>query len=766
MYGRIIEDNYCRNTEGFDIQTYEMRIIGINELEELSCGCYAVISLSGKDAVPQLCSSAAPRERILILVPSNATATQIAPLAQSGFTHILTDESQIGPTIKSAILKSFQPEETDIFDILLSQKNIYKWAYCIQNNQLRLSKGLCEEFELEEHVPISDLENKLVQLIYPGDLFVAKRQVQNMQRGMEVADTCVRLLNRNKELRWYRFSTFFQEKDKIYYGTIQNIHSEKSNEETLILETVRTNKIKDQLQKLQKAAKVGMWKLHRDQMKFSWGEETALLLGFPSQTFMGINDLEAVIYPDDRNRVMKFIQAMLHHQTETPFEFRISTEKQPLLYIRMQASMGTASGHNSAIIEGTVQDVSALKIYSLELEAKNLQLQSINQNMINRTADIDTARKKAEESDKLKTAFLSNISHEVRTPISSIGGFAELLRSDNITNEQRERYIGLILQSNKQLLQIFTDVLELSKINSNQLELIITNINLNYLLREIRDEYIPLLQAKHLQIHVELPLDDNSSIILSDGNKLHRILSSIMDNAIKFTESGSIKLSYTFHEGKLSVQVQDTGIGIPEEKLKYIFQPFRQGDETLGRGYGGIGLGLSIVDGLIKMLNGNISIKSKIGIGTTVRFTMPVTHVEPEELCLVQTTLQCDWSNKTLLIVEDNDINFSFFRELLLQSKVNILHAKTVRESKAILAEKPEISAVILDFGLPDGNGSDILSFMHTEGLYRPTLIVTANNVDSVRQRCSNLMYGDILAKPFTKKIFIEKAEAMLFGFE
>lgn len=765
MYGRTIECVSDINTDQFDIQTYELRQLTIGELERLAYGCYAIVSIHGNSDAIQLCESDAPRKRIIILAQAEAPASLIAPIVQSGFTHIITAESQIRQVIRDSMAQQYIPEESSVYDNLLAQRNIYKWSYCTQSKLLRVNKALSEEFGIESTLGITDLEEKLVPCIYPGDLFMAKRLAGNISEQNAVNVTSIRLLNRFKEMGWYRFSVFFQPKSMIYYGIIQNIHAEKNNEEKIILEAVRYNKIKDQLQKLQKSAKVGVWKFHREQMKFTWEDATAQILGFPAHTIMSLNEMESAVYSDDRIMFRKSIQALLHQQTDSPFEFRISTSKHPLLYIRMQAvSSSRLMEHNAAIIEGTLQDVSALKIYSLELEAKNLQLQSINQNMVSHTADIETARKKAEESDKLKTSFLSNISHEVRTPISSIGGFAELLRSESITKEQRERYIGLILQSNKQLLQIFTDVLELSKINSNQLELNISPVNVNYTLREIRDEYQPLLQAKRLQMQVDLPYDDSACVILSDWNKIHRILSSIIDNALKFTETGSIRLSYAFHAGKLSVQVQDTGIGIPEEKLKYIFQPFRQGDETLGRGYGGIGLGLSIVDGLVKLFNGDISIKSKIGIGTTVRFTMPVAQAEPEELCLVSNEVKCDWSDKTLLIIEDNDINFSFFKELLIQSKVKILHTKTVHESKHILSDHQDITAIILDYSLPDGNGGDILSFMHTEELYRPTLIVTANNVDSVRQRCSDMIYGDILAKPFSKNVFLSKVEAMLLG--
>ena len=547
-----------------------------------------------------------------------------------------------------------------MFNTLLSKENIYSWTYYVSHNVFFSSKEMTTEFGIPEYISGTDLESLLLPCIYPADQFVARRLLSIVESGGSIDNSSIRLLNRHKELSWFSLSSCFDPKTNIYYGIIKNIHALKCSEEKLVLESVRNNKTKAQLNKLQKLSKVGMWKLNKDQMKFSLEDETAQILGVPNHKLLSVDALEAIVHHEDRVAFRASILAILHQQSEQAFEFRISTHLRPLLFIRMQAANKLGAVH-SAIIEGTLQDISDLKIYSLELEAKNLQLQSINQNMVNHAAEIEVARRKAEESDTLKTSFLSNISHEVRTPISSIGGFAELLRSDTITKDQRERYIGLILQSNKQLLQIFTDVIELSKINSNQLSVNIEPFSVNNMLRELRDEYLPLLHAKRLQIQLETPLADNKCTILSDSNKIHRVLSAIIDNAVKFTESGTIRLSYTFHAGKLSVQVQDTGIGIPDDKLKYIFQPFRQGDETLGRGYGGIGLGLSIVDGLVKLLSGNICVKSKIGIGTTIRFTMPATLVEPESVCLADVVTSCDWSDKTFLPTPTSAIIFSVF---------------------------------------------------------------------------------------------------------
>ncbi len=765
MYGQIIDITLANALENIDNLSDGYSQIDTDMLLRLDEGHYAVIYIQGKEALGKLCGIRnISKERIVILFDTDGPAWMAAQLLQVGFKNIVTYIAEIAPLILELHRVASITDKYSMYCDLLAQKNIYTLAYDTVSKILKLTTSIQDEFGIPDVLYGNDIQSSLTGCIYPGDLFAAKRIGELIQEQCEVPDTCIRLFNKNKELFWYRLSAHYHPADKSYYGICQNIQDVKANDEKIILETVRYNKIKEEIHKIQKLSKVGIWKLYREQMKFSWEEETGEILGFPSNTLFSFEDLLANIHPEDKEYVKLSVAKMAQQQSEEPIEFRLSTYKHPLLFIRMQAARNRSGIHNQSVIEGTLQDITTLKTYSLELEAKNMQLQSINQNMHNHAAEIEAARRKAEESDTLKTSFLSNISHEVRTPISSIGGFAELLRSESISKEQRERYIGMILQSNKQLLQIFTDVLELSKINSNQLKLEKSPLNINFFLREIQDQYHHLVHSKNLQIQLELPNDDNKSVILSDGNKIHRIMTSIMDNAIKFTESGFIRISYSFHAGELAIQVQDSGIGIPEDKLKYVLKPFRQGDETLGRGYGGMGLGLSIVDGLVRLLAGNISITSKIGIGTTVRFTMPVSPIESEEISLVDDSVESDWSDKTVLIIEDNEINLSFFKEILLMTKVNILHAKRVSDSKIILAQSPEISAVVLDYGLPDGNGADLLRYMHAERIYRPTMIVTANNLDSVRQRCCDIIYGDILSKPFTQNDFMGKLKILLYG--
>ena len=763
MYGQIIDISTPHDSENTVIKKDTFETLHADDLLKLNANHIAAILLSDTDVADTLCrADNFSRDNIFLIVDSQAPASLVTQMLKAEYHNIFVTEAELTEAVNLKLKKYFSSKETQLFCEMLSRKKIYTWSYHTASRMVQINDTMQVDFQAFDTFYQHDFEKLYSGHIYPGDIFLVRHFTEQLNQCRDVEDISIRLINRNKEILWYRISAEYHPEHSRYYGICQNIQSEKINDERIIMETVKYHRLKEQIRKIQKLSKVGTWKLHRKQMKFAWEAETAQILGMPAHTLMSTEDFLHSVYPSDREHFRTSIDKLVSAPSDEPFEFRLSSHQHPLLYIQMQAAESNTDMPQPSTIEGTLQDISALKIYSLELEAKNIQLQNINHNIINHTAEIEAARKKAEESDTLKTSFLSNISHEVRTPISSIGGFAELLRSEGLTSEQRERYIGLILHSNKLLLHIFTDVLELSKINSNQMRINNSQLNINYVLREISDEYQSLVHAKRLQIALDLPTDEKAHIIISDGNKIHRILSAIMDNAIKFTDSGTIRLSYTLDAGTLTIQIQDTGIGIPEEKLRYIFQPFRQGDETLGRCYGGMGIGLSIVDGLVKLLGGTISLNTKLGLGTTVRFSMPA--ILSDEKGNMQTDTQEDWSEKTVLVVEDNIINFLYLEEMLACSGTQIIHTSTVAETKLALVNNSDISAVILDFGLPDGNGSELLRFMHEKGLYRPTLIITANSIESVKKRCSEYIFEDVLSKPFMKNDFIAKIDKLLFA--
>ncbi len=258
--------------------------------------------------------------------------------------------------------------------------------------------------------------------------------------------------------------------------------------------------------------------------------------------------------------------------------------------------------------------------------------------------ELKIAKEKAEEADRLKSAFLASISHEIRTPLNGIIGFAQLLKQEDYQPVEKEQFVRYIDRSSEQLIHIIDDLIDISKIEANQMQIRPVNCNMNSLIDELYFFYETDAISKgreYLGFKRHKGLPDEKSIIQVDEKRLHQILSNLISNAIKFTRQGYVNFGYRFiskekikeeafyqkmekhNEDVLMVFVEDTGIGIPPESLDLIFQRFRQADEKVIQNYGGTGLGLSISKALAELLGGTIWVDSEPGKGSSFYFTVP-----------------------------------------------------------------------------------------------------------------------------------------------
>lgn len=247
-------------------------------------------------------------------------------------------------------------------------------------------------------------------------------------------------------------------------------------------------------------------------------------------------------------------------------------------------------------------------------------------------AELIAAKEKAEESDRLKTAFLHNVSHEIRTPMNAIIGFSALLNEPDTTEEERHQFIDIIFQSGSQLLSIINDIVDIANIESGQVKLNIREVNLNSSLRTLGEQFSYKEKSDLISINLETGLPDDKSFIVTDGVKLIQILSNLINNATKFTREGRIDFGYKLKNSTLEFFVKDTGIGIPQEHHEKIFERFFQVDNLISRKFGGTGLGLSICKAYVELLGGKIWVTSNPGEGTDFRFTIPFDSPQKQNL--------------------------------------------------------------------------------------------------------------------------------------
>ena len=238
-------------------------------------------------------------------------------------------------------------------------------------------------------------------------------------------------------------------------------------------------------------------------------------------------------------------------------------------------------------------------------------------------AELIAAKEKAEESDRLKTAFLHNVSHEIRTPMNAIIGFSALLNEPDTSEAERRQFIDIIFQSGSQLLSIINDIVDIANVESGQVKVNIKPMDLNQALRNLDEQFSYKEQPDVISIELTTGLPDENTMILTDSTKLIQVLSNLINNATKFTREGNINFGYTQRDGSLEFFVKDTGIGIPPEHHEKIFERFFQIDNISARKFGGTGLGLSICKAYVELLGGRIWVSSRPGEGTEFYFTIP-----------------------------------------------------------------------------------------------------------------------------------------------
>lgn len=238
-------------------------------------------------------------------------------------------------------------------------------------------------------------------------------------------------------------------------------------------------------------------------------------------------------------------------------------------------------------------------------------------------ADLENMKAKAEESDRLKNAFLSNLGHELRTPIHNIIGFIDVLATENLDQEDKVLYSSIVKNNCNQLLKLMNDIIDVSKIEAGVTELNIQECEVNSMLLDIQFQYYELAVSKNLFLEVDTP-GDGLFIIQADELKLRHVLLNLLDNAFKYTKSGGVSFGYKTFETIAVFYVTDTGIGIPHDSFELIFQHFRQADSSYSRNFDGAGLGLAIAKSFIELHGGRIWLESELGKGTTFYCSIPI----------------------------------------------------------------------------------------------------------------------------------------------
>ena len=323
--------------------------------------------------------------------------------------------------------------------------------------------------------------------------------------------------------------------------------------------------------------------------------------------------------------------------------------------------------------------------------------------------ELRKAKEDAEKSDHLKSAFLANMSHEIRTPMNGILGFAQLLKQPDLSGDQQQKFLNIIEQSSKRMLNIINDLVEISKIESGHAEINHQTTNVNEQLRFVYEFFSPDIKKFEGAKQINLSIPETDTWIDTDPQKLITVLSNLINNAIKFSDSGLIEVGYTMEEDMLQFFVKDEGICIPEEKIDSVFDRFVQADTSLSSKYEGAGLGLSIAKAYTEMLGGNIWVKSKPGKGSVFFFTLPGRKQTPGNtksgVGNSETENRIILRKLKVLIADDDQSSYDLLCIMLEDHAYEFLHAVTGRQAVNMVKAVQDIDLVFMDIKMPDMNG-------------------------------------------------------------
>jgi len=453
-----------------------------------------------------------------------------------------------------------------------------------------------------------------------------------------------------------------------------------------------------------------------------------------------------MVIPEERDFVVERASEILKGKEQAPCELRIRKKDGEVRWIKNTTIPHYGSNGELVSYDGVLKDITE-RVYAKQ--------------------ELIKAKEHAEESDRLKSAFLCNMSHEIRTPMNGILGFSELLKESELSGERQQEFLSVIAKSCDRLLNIINDIVDISIIDSCQTNISISQTNVNEQIEHIHSLYMQDAEQKGLQISFINALPTNEAIINTDKNKLGIILSNLVKNALKFTATGHIEIGYESTDSptdrsmtELIFFVKDTGIGIPKDRQEAIFERFMQADVSNSRAFQGAGLGLAITKAYVEMLGGTIWVESEEDVGSTFYFTLPYHVVPIEKEVTKSTVLAEDDKNRIdklkVLIAEDDEASEKFLTFTVRSFSKEILKASTGVETVETCRNNPDIDLVIMDIRMPEMDGYEATRQIR---LFNKDVVIiaqTAYALSGDREKALEAGCNEYLSKPTGKSYLIE----------
>jgi PAS domain S-box-containing protein len=413
------------------------------------------------------------------------------------------------------------------------------------------------------------------------------------------------------------------------------------------------------------------------------------MIGLNKETYTYL-DNKVLIHPDDKDYEEKRIQSLASngfHESELRLK-HIDGH-----FVNLSTRSIVVKNDNGEILG------------SLTISRDITKLKQVHEELIK-------AKFEAEASNRLKSSFLANISHEIRTPLNSVVGFSNLLLADGLSTETKAEYIENINHNSEKLLQIIGDIIDLSRLESSQIEITYEEASLSSIINEIIEEARKDIKRNEKSIFLSFKnnFEDNSDLIFTDRIWLKRVLTHLMDNAVKFTLDGSVEFSYLKENENIVFKICDTGIGINKENLSRIFEEFSQEIDGHHRPFEGLGIGLTLAKEVVERMGGKIYVKSEKGVGSEFSFSIPYRpagsfKAKISALINSEMVSGINWSLRKCLIVDDNKDVLIYLNRILLDTGIKMITARSGFEAIEHIKSTPDIDLVLLDMQMPEMNG-------------------------------------------------------------
>ena len=523
-------------------------------------------------------------------------------------------------------------------------------------------------------------------------------------------------------------------------GTHIDITERKQAEEELIIAKEKAEESEKNLRALVNTSPISIFIVDLTGSYLYVNPAWESAMGYTLEESLKLNAFKDVVYQDDFPELSRKLQARLKGESvESTYELNvISKHKQK---INAELTISLIDYQNQKAILGMATDITDRK------KAEK---------------DLIKAKEKAEESERLKSAFLANMSHEIRTPMNGILGFTDLLKDPQLSGEDQQYFINIIEKSGDRMLNTINDIIDISKLEAGQVDVVISDVNLNEKMDELFEFFLPEAKKKDVQFAITNREPNHQAKIKSDSEKINSILTNFIKNAIKYTPSGSIEFGYSISkkgkQNELEFYIKDTGIGIPKDRQNAIFNRFEQADIKDQQAFEGSGLGLAISKAYIELLGGKFRVESEEGVGSEFYFTIPYHPIKSEvENNLITQNKSTEKVKKlSILIVEDDETSSCYLARILKDKTENIQIVKDGLEAVNICKKNPNFDIVLMDIKLPKIDGLEATKRIRQFNKEVKIIAQTAHALDGDREIAKEAGCDDYITKPFDKNRLFE----------